>query len=306
MTEDELAELAVLRRRAYGPDADIAADPEARTRLSELEAAARREHLGRTLELPPVEAARSRSVGGHGGDDPVVPGPVPRDSEPRDRVPLAPEPVDPVPPVHTRGGRRSVWGAAAVLTAAAVLVATVALWPRPVVAPPAASPTSSPASSPVDVTCGSGWGPHAAGRLTPPHKSEVVWSELWNPTPDRGPTIVLFTGVGQWFGQLTPVYVPGGVASVVQVLAPASARIVTFADSRASGGSLTASDYPDSAAMVAAGRRLVPLPPCQDADTYPLLIIAPDDACVQLEVTLAEGPVYGATVDIGSGTCPKS
>jgi hypothetical protein len=299
MTEDELVELTELRRRAYGPDADIADDPEARTRLRELEAAARREHLGETLELPPVQVAHPRPLGprpvGPRALDPVSPDPAQPD----------PESPGPEPPARRQPGRRSSWVVAAAAAAAAGNVIAGAQWPRPVAAP--AAPPSSPAvSTAVDVTCGSGWGPHAAGRLTPPRQSDVVWSPLWNPTPDRGPTIVLFTGVGQWLGQLTPVYVPGGVASVVQVLAPASARIVTFADSRASGGSLTASDYPDSAAMVAAGRRLVPLPPCQDADTYPLLVIAPDDACVQLEVTLAEGPVYGATVDVGSGTCPRS
>ncbi|MFS0734854.1 hypothetical protein ABC304_05410 [Microbacterium sp. 1P10UB] len=39
--DDDAAELARLRRRAYGPDADIAADPVALARLDELEQAAR-------------------------------------------------------------------------------------------------------------------------------------------------------------------------------------------------------------------------------------------------------------------------
>lgn len=40
--DDEVAELAHLRRRAYGPDADIAADPAAVVRLDELETLVRR------------------------------------------------------------------------------------------------------------------------------------------------------------------------------------------------------------------------------------------------------------------------
>ena len=39
-----VAELAELRRRAYGPDGDIAADPAAQARLVELEENARRFH----------------------------------------------------------------------------------------------------------------------------------------------------------------------------------------------------------------------------------------------------------------------
>jgi hypothetical protein len=41
--DDEVAELAALRRRAYGPDADIAGDPKALLRLEELENRARLE-----------------------------------------------------------------------------------------------------------------------------------------------------------------------------------------------------------------------------------------------------------------------
>jgi hypothetical protein len=297
MTEDELLELAELRRRAYGPDADIARDPVAQARLAELEDASRRENPGPALALSSGQRTPSR-VAEH-RDDAHRPA--------ADELASTSRP-DPAPAQMSRrrtpGARRSVWIVAVLGVVAVVMVGAVALWPRLVPAP-AAAPTPSTTPVATDVTCGNGWGARAAGRITPPHKSEVVWSPLWDSTSLRGPTIILFTGVGQWLGQLTPVFVPGGVASVVQVIGPASARIVTFADSRPGGDSITTSDYPDSDAMVAAGRRLVPLPPCPDPDTYPLLVIAPDDACVQLEITLAGGPVYRAVVAIGDEVCPR-
>ncbi len=50
---EEADELERLRRRAYGPDADIAGDAAAQARLSELEAAQRRQ------PTPVVDAAAS-------------------------------------------------------------------------------------------------------------------------------------------------------------------------------------------------------------------------------------------------------
>ncbi len=53
MDDDEVAELAHLRRRAYGPEADIAADPAAVARLDELETLVRR----RFVAVPEAGAA---------------------------------------------------------------------------------------------------------------------------------------------------------------------------------------------------------------------------------------------------------
>ncbi|KHK95285.1 hypothetical protein LK09_19525 [Microbacterium mangrovi] len=276
MTEDELLELAELRRRAYGPDADIAADPEARARLAELEAASHARHPGASPVPPGPDAA--------GPHDPGRPAPV-----------EASVPEDPVP----RRRRTRIVGAA--VTAGFLLVVAAVLWPRPP-APVVAKPNPTITFAAVDVTCGSGWGSLAAGTLTPPRPAYVVWSPMWNAASAGEPTM-LVTDHGEWLGQLTPVFVPGGVAAVVQVIDSQDARIVTFARSRSEGDSFTTSDYADTNAMVAAARRIVPLPPCPDSDTYPLLVIAPDKTCVQLEVTLAEGPVYRARVPVGADAC---
>ncbi len=65
-TSDESRELADLRRRAYGPDADIQGDPEAMRRLHELESEARQPDPAAAAEPDPDEvretAAEAASV----------------------------------------------------------------------------------------------------------------------------------------------------------------------------------------------------------------------------------------------------
>lgn len=51
--DDDVAELALLRRRAYGPDADIDADPAAVARLDELETRVRLDFAARAAPPPP-------------------------------------------------------------------------------------------------------------------------------------------------------------------------------------------------------------------------------------------------------------
>jgi hypothetical protein len=210
------------------------------------------------------------------------------------------------PSAQVRARRRWTRGVGAVATLAVLVVLAAVLWPRSSparITSPSPSPSITPAAS--EVTCGSGWGPKAAGTVTPPRTGDVVWSAQWNDASPDAPTTLL-TNRGQWLGLLTTVFVPGGVASVVQVIGPESARIVSFAQSETDGASFTTSEYADTDAMVAASRRIVPLPPCPDPDTYPLLVIAPAETCVQLQVTLAEGEVYRATVAIGGKPCSRT
>jgi hypothetical protein len=60
--DDVVAELALLRRRAYGPDADIDADPAAVARLDELETRVRLDIAARTAP-PPSEPPLAFAIG---------------------------------------------------------------------------------------------------------------------------------------------------------------------------------------------------------------------------------------------------
>jgi hypothetical protein len=104
MAQDDGDELAALRRRAYGPDADIAADADAVARLRELEAA--------HAPLPPATRP------------PAPVGRAARGGPPRIVV-VPPRPPLPAPPARglRRLARRPSRRAVAVLWAASVVVA---------------------------------------------------------------------------------------------------------------------------------------------------------------------------------------
>lgn len=72
LTPERSKELADLRRRAYGPDADIDGDPAALRRLSELEALARTQ-VADDVPDPFAPAAQDGQAGQAGQDDPADP-----------------------------------------------------------------------------------------------------------------------------------------------------------------------------------------------------------------------------------------
>jgi hypothetical protein len=124
--DDEVTELAALRRRAYGPDADIDADPQALLRLQALENRAR--HASAAVDAPSVE-------------------------EPPDAIAALPERAAP-PAVTEAGspGRRLGWRAVVVagIAVVAVLVAGQVMGPQTVDPVADASPAASPGAPLVD------------------------------------------------------------------------------------------------------------------------------------------------------------
>ena len=89
LTDDEAAELAALRARAYGPDADLRDDPVAIARLERLETAARA--TSAPVEADEADASAQRDAAGAPHDTPA-----PRDTRaPHDT--RAPASVPPVP-----------------------------------------------------------------------------------------------------------------------------------------------------------------------------------------------------------------
>lgn len=130
MDASSRAELENLRRRAYGPDADIDDDPAALARLEELEDRVRAEHL--------VLAGAVGGDAGPGGDGPGSPGhggsrgtrhPPPDDTaaahdreRSRDEIPDAAAPAD--PSTTAAGSRRRV-GVIALVAAVVVALGAV-------------------------------------------------------------------------------------------------------------------------------------------------------------------------------------
>lgn len=128
------AELDALRRRAFGPDADIHDDPAALARLIELEDLARlRVAAGATDAAPPPPALESPSAG--------LPIAEPVDAHPVGEKPFATAPPEPDPLSRRRWTQRATIVTGAV--AAAVIVAAVALAPPTTVPLPAAAPSPS-------------------------------------------------------------------------------------------------------------------------------------------------------------------
>lgn len=75
--DDDVAELALLRRRAYGPDADIDADPAAVARLDELETRVRLGFAARAGTPRPESTHGAGAVAGAVGVDVAPTGPAP-------------------------------------------------------------------------------------------------------------------------------------------------------------------------------------------------------------------------------------
>ncbi|MGC5224640.1 hypothetical protein ACPW96_18910 [Micromonospora sp. DT81.3] len=141
---DEWAELAALRRRAYSADADIAKDPVALARLTELEDRTL-QHRAAAAGLREPDTAASRADAAD--VPPTAAGPQPVAGPPRTiAAPLRAD-ADPLPavadPIHTVAGpmhtaaaprRRPGWHAALVAGTAAVAVAlgAAAWWDRSV------------------------------------------------------------------------------------------------------------------------------------------------------------------------------
>ena len=113
------AELEVLRRRAFGPDADISDDAVALARLIELEELAR----------PAVASVPAETA--------------PQASEPPDLAPAAATPLLASPPLSPRRRLRAVRGTILAGAAAAAVIVTAAL-----LAPPAAGPMPAATPSP--------------------------------------------------------------------------------------------------------------------------------------------------------------
>jgi hypothetical protein len=117
MSPERSTELAALRRRAYGPDADIALDPVAQQRLSELE------ELARLAETPPEPTAEPASEPAMDVEDEAsaLPPRPPIEREAHEVRPPAPAPgaadaPAPAPAARERPWWRRIplWGVAAV------------------------------------------------------------------------------------------------------------------------------------------------------------------------------------------------
>ncbi|MBU4464618.1 MAG: hypothetical protein KKH75_02100 [Actinobacteria bacterium] len=163
-TEDDGDELAVLRHRAYAPDADIEADPRALARLQQLEERVRARHADSAAGWSPSESASERAVDVATGPatEPVAAQahPVLRRTDAADpgtpsaTDPAAPPSSDPAAsdppspdaaaPRHTRARRRWIAAAVAVALAAAGLAAWGAIAPG--ISPAPVDPTPRPVS----------------------------------------------------------------------------------------------------------------------------------------------------------------
>ncbi|MFH8250144.1 hypothetical protein ACH3VR_07250 [Microbacterium sp. B2969] len=142
MPDDDVEELAALRRRAYGPNADIDGDAVAQARLAELELALA---VARSRETPAHTTTVSQSRG-EGSDEPETPDASAAVSADQ------PEPATPAEPNprarESSRGRRLPWILAAIAGIAALIATLAAIVsieasPTPVVSLPIASPPAS-------------------------------------------------------------------------------------------------------------------------------------------------------------------
>ncbi|MFE7845147.1 hypothetical protein ACFUTX_08135 [Microbacterium sp. NPDC057407] len=127
LSPERSRELELLRRRAYGPDADIVLDPAAQQRLRELEDLARGAVVGPDPVREPAAPAGGRSEGGR-----TAPVAAPDESvgaPATDRAATPGEPdAEPRTPRRSRRRRLPLWGVTA-LAGIAVGLAVGLTWP---------------------------------------------------------------------------------------------------------------------------------------------------------------------------------
>lgn len=186
--DDDATELAELRRRAYGPDADIASDPGALARLTRLEDAARSVRAAvRSLPDGPMPDEPTR-------DGPTADGPVPDDPTPDDPTPDDPTPDDPMPRESTRAtavsviGRRDRprWHGALVLGVAVVAICLAAVGAQSPVVMPAPVAASPPLPDPLGHS--SPFGADPAARVVSQVLTEGALSDYLPAPPTARPS----------------------------------------------------------------------------------------------------------------------
>lgn len=137
--DDDATELAELRRRAYGPDADIASDPGALARLTRLEDAARR-----------VGAAGRSILGEPTSDEPTSDEPMSDEPSPDEPMPV--ESAQETAGSVIDGRDRPRWHGALVLGVAVVAICLAAVGAQSPVVMPAPAAASLPPPDPLGHT----------------------------------------------------------------------------------------------------------------------------------------------------------
>ncbi len=238
-------ELEQLRRRAYGPAADIARDPDALRRLHALEEVVRARATDRAVVDRAVVAHVASSVGAETSpvttttvDAAASPGPAPRTSSPGSAGPT----TDPAPsPAVSWWRRRSVWFAAlagAAVGAAAIWGGMTLLTPQPAATLQAVSSTPEERLSAFDDGYAQSFGiEEGDAQRFETYRGVTVWVA---PTRTGGSCLVVTTdAAGTYGGACVPrgmdpmfdlmVY-PGMVPQVVEGLPVGSVARLTYRD----------------------------------------------------------------------------
>ena len=191
-------ELVGLRRRAYGPDADIDSDPAALTRLLELEGVSRLEERAEEADAPDVSAEPIAPAMSAEPTAPAVSAEPTGPDVPTEGAPVATAPGDPQPQ-----GRR--WWSSPVLLAAAAVVALVVLAGSLVTtldSRPDCTLTPTPAAAQTPFPDGLSWLTSALGIPRDALRSYPGVGDItvWAGTSEDGVDCVLVTGPSGPFG----------------------------------------------------------------------------------------------------------
>jgi hypothetical protein len=315
LSDDEAAELAELRRRAWGADADIADDDDALARLGELERKAHEVPAPAVAE-PPFPVA-----------EPFFPVAEPSFPLAEPSFPVA-EPVeaphagtsdDPSTSSGTGGGSGTEAGSRtegssgteggsrigrsrrSILLAVGVIVTVLALGAglRSVftLASPSAAPSRTGTAVPTlhALACGDGWGPSGASA-TPVDRP--VWSRMFSfPISE---TWVMPDAGARMLGVWVNLDVPPHTTADVTVVNPSSARLF-YTDVK------TWTQPPSPDEILANRVQSIVLPRCASADSYPGFILAAAPTCVTLEFTIDGTTHYTARTPVGideGARCP--
>lgn len=285
LTDDESAELADLRRRAWGTDPDIVDDPVALARLEELESKARPVVEGRSAMEEPTPEPRPSA---DDADDAQWPA---NEGEARDDPGAGFDPA-----VKARPRRRHPILIAGGTLALLLIATTVGIFvigrPAPVASPSATPPL---ASALPPLSCGSGWGADITESTPAGHPA---WSHALDVVMPA--TVVVPSQGHRWLGVWADMDIEARTIADVTIVSPASARLF-YSDVR------TWREPPSPDQIIANRAQSVTLPFCRDRDSYPGYILSPTPACVTVEFTVDGDTHYTAQTPVGidqGARCP--
>ncbi len=165
----------------------------------------------------------------------------------------------------------------------------------------ACSPTTpvslpSPAKTSLTLKCGAGFGPPGnANGITSEHS---IWSIAWAGRPASRYDVTLSLNGSRWSVLKAPITVAALSGGSVTIVHPASSARLLFVDASTWAGVSN-----NLSGLTPLSSTTVAFPACDQADTYPGMLLVKQPTCVTLRVAPRDATAYEVVVPVLREPC---